>query len=112
MFVLEWMMNLALPETAGRLDMYYTVQTIQKLDQYLPKAGFAVTDMERLRKIAWDFQYIQGMRNMVLHGNEDAAMDKRLRKTLQDMGYDTGFAAMSVQNMTDRIRRALKRAAP
>lgn len=111
-FVLEWMMNLALPETAGRLDMYYTVQTIQKLDQYLPKAGFAVTDMERLRKIAWDFQYIQGMRNMVLHGNEDAAMDKRLRKTLQDMGYDTGFAAMSVQNMTDRIRRALKRAAP
>lgn len=108
-FVWEWMMNLALPEDSAYLDMYFTIDTIEKLDRLLPDNGFAATDIRRLKQVAWDFQYIQCMRNMVLHGNEEAAMDKRLRKRLQQEGYDTDFAGMSATDMLKHIRRALNR---
>lgn len=110
-FVLEWLMSLAMPNCTQRPDMYYTIRTIRELDQVLPGSGFAVTDVARLRKVAWDYLYIQGMRNMVLHGNEEDTMDDRLRTALQQEHYDTNFGAMSVAEMIRQIRRALDHAA-
>lgn len=109
-FVLEWMMNLAMPRENRKLEMFYTVGTIRNLETLLPQAGFAVTDLGRLRKIAWDFLYIRCMRNMVLHGNEEAAIDNNLRKALLREGYDMDFGAMSAADLTRRIRSALKTA--
>ena len=109
MAILNWMMTLGQRPYKDRPDISYTIQNLDKL---LPAAGFAVTDVKRLQKISWDFQYILGMRNMVFHANEDSTMHERLRSTLCDMGYDTNFADMSVTDMLAHIRRALKRAAP
>lgn len=107
--ILNWMMTLGQRPHEARPDISYTIQNLDKL---LPAAGFAVTDVKRLQKISWDFQYILGMRNMILHCNEDSTMHERLRSTLCDMGYDTNFADMSVTDVLAHIRRALKRAAP
>lgn len=109
-FLWTRLLNLALPEGNRLFDMYFTIQTVRELDQLLPGSGYAVTDLNRLRRAAWDFLYIQSMRNMVLHGNEAAPIDKRLRKVLNQEGYDTNFEKMSVSDMLSQVRRALKNA--
>lgn len=109
-FVWEWLMNLARPEDCESLDMYYTIDTIRHLDRYLRNKGFTVTDVDKVRNVAWDFQYIQCMRNMVLHGNEAPAMDKRLCKALQEEGFEIDLSRLSVADMLRQIRRALNNA--
>ena len=108
-FLWEWMMNLALPRENLHKEMYYTVGTLRDLERLLPEAGFAVTDISRVRKIAWDFLYVRCMRNMVLHGNEEAAIDRNLRKALLKEGYALDLANMSAADMTRHIHQALNR---
>ena len=109
-FLWSWMMNLALPEKSKKLDMNCTVKTIRELENWLPKFGWAVGDIGKVRRMAWDFQYIQGMRNMVLHGNETAALNYHMQTALEEEGYDTHFERMSASDMIQHIRNALKHA--
>lgn len=111
-FLWTRLLNLALPEGSRMMDMYYTIGTIRDLDRLLPGSGYAVTDVNRVRRTAWDFLYVQSMRNMVLHGNEAAPIDRRLRKVLEQEGYDPDFESMSVSDMLRHVRRSLNNAKP
>lgn len=108
-FLWSRLINLALPEDNQSMEMYYTIETIRNLDRLLPGSGYAVTDVDRVRRVAWDFLYIQSMRNMVLHGNDEAPIDRRLRRALEQAGYDADFESMTVSDMLRHIRQALNR---
>lgn len=104
-----WMMNLALP-AGTQPNMYYTAETIKNIDRLLPRFGWTVTDPGKVQRIAWDFQYIQAIRNMVLHSNETASIGIDMRKALTSEGYDLDFEKMSVSDITQKVRKALKNA--
>lgn len=106
-FLWTRLLNLALPEGNQMMDMYFTIGTIRGLDRLLPGSGYAVTNVNRLRRAAWDFLYVQSLRNMVLHGNEAAPIDKRLYRALKQEGYDPDFEAMSVSDLIRHLRRIL-----
>lgn len=106
-FLWTRLLNLALPEGNRMMDMYFTIGTIRDLDRLLPGSGYAVTNVNRLRRAAWDFLYVQSLRNMVLHGNEAAPIDKRLYRALKQEGYDPDFEAMSVSDLIRHLRRIL-----
>lgn len=109
-FLWTWLLNLAKPEGGGWLHIHHTLDTIQNLHRYIRGSGFAVTDVAAVRRLAWDSLYIQTIRNTVLHSNESVSVDKKLKRALEEEGYDMEFGTMSVSDMTNQIRRAVKRA--
>lgn len=109
-FLWSRLMNLALPEGIEDLNMRFTVDTIRNLEKHLPSSGYAVTNVSRVRHAAWDYLHIHCMRNMVFHSNDKACVDDRLRRALRENGYNTDYEHMTVSDMADSLRSALKRA--
>ena len=106
----EQFIHLAQTENINLQDnIYVMISTLENLNRYLPNSGFKVADCRKVTQVAWDMVYAKTLRNMVLHGNEDAKVDPRLEQALENQGYFAKFKDLTASDCIRSLSRAIKR---
>lgn len=109
-FLWDQFINLSQPEYEEDFNIKYIIWTLSDLNRHLPNSGFQVRDTQKAAQAGWDLLYAQVLRNMVLHSNESAHINDRLRQALEDRGYPVNFASMEVSDFLSALKRAVARA--
>lgn len=104
----EQFLHLAQPWEYEKPENRFVIKTLDSLSRYLPNSGFKVTDCSKVTQVAWDMLYARILRNMILHSNEDATVDPRLRQALEERHYRTNFETLKASDFIKSLSYAIK----
>lgn len=109
LFLFDQFLNQTQPDEIDLPSWKYPIELLTDMGRHLKNSDFAVKDIRRTTAVCWDMLYVQTIRNMVLHSNETANVDKRLHQALTDQHYPTDYENLTAAQITGALRTALKR---
>ena len=109
-FLWKQLMNLSQPPEESDKNLKYLVETLTNLPRYLRGSGFAVMDVRKVEQLGWDSLYVQTLRNMIVHSNDSATIDFRIRNALKDHGYPSDFENLPLKELIHPLLQALRHA--
>ena len=109
-FLWKQLMNLSQPPEESDKNLKYLVETLTNLPRYLRGSGFAVMDVRKVEQLGWDSLYVQTLRNMIVHSNDSATIDFRIRNALKDHGYPSDFENLPLKELTRPLLQAVHHA--